>query len=333
MHRSRPFVLVILAAGAACSKHDPSEGNDMLSQDRTLAAQLNDRASRQPALPVACGTITVAAAPSAANQQQADELTRQAGVAEMHGNIDSARSLLNHASALDGTNKSAAYHLGRTSEALGDRTTALTSYCRYLALAPTAAESVEARQRVNDLSRSMPRATAGVSDSVAARGGVAVSTSRQPVRQHSSVGSRVVASAAAPGSSSARSSRSVMGSPGVISSGSAQPQTAPPQTTQTPAPGTSTDVGSTGGSVTASGDVVETRSQAPATDPSPTPPRAQRRGSIGVQSAIIGAAAGAILGAATGRSVKSTVIGAAAGGVFGTVVGTTTRPPRRSIRS
>ena len=173
MHRSRPFVLVILAAGAACSKHDPSEGNDMLSQDRTLAAQLNDRASRQPALPVACGTITVAAAPSAANQQQADELTRQAGVAEMHGNIDSARSLLNHASALDGTNKSAAYHLGRTSEALGDRTTALTSYCRYLALAPTAAESVEARQRVNDLSRSMPRATAGVSDSVAARGGVA----------------------------------------------------------------------------------------------------------------------------------------------------------------
>ena len=40
MHRSRPFVLVILAAAAACSKHDPAEGNDILSQDRTLAAHL-----------------------------------------------------------------------------------------------------------------------------------------------------------------------------------------------------------------------------------------------------------------------------------------------------
>src|SRR5439155_26931278 len=38
MHRSRPFVLVILAAAAACSKHDSSQGNDILSQDRTPVA-------------------------------------------------------------------------------------------------------------------------------------------------------------------------------------------------------------------------------------------------------------------------------------------------------
>jgi hypothetical protein len=54
---------------------------------------------------------------------------------------------------------------------------------------------------------------------------------------------------------------------------------------------------------------------------------------MGAQSTIIGVAAGAILGAATGRSVKSTVIGAAAGGVLGTVVGSTTRPSPRGTRS
>src|SRR6476661_8212179 len=94
MHRSRPFVLVILAAAAACSSHDPAEGNDILSQDRALAAHLgNDKNSPGLALPGACGTITAAAAPTATNQQQAEELTQQAGVAEMHGNLQDARSL------------------------------------------------------------------------------------------------------------------------------------------------------------------------------------------------------------------------------------------------
>jgi hypothetical protein len=336
MHRSRPFVLVILAAAAACSKHDSSEGNDILSQDRTLAAHLqNDKDARHPQLPVTCSAIATAAAPSAASQQQAEELTRQAGVAEMHGNIQDARSLLRRASTLDGTNKSAAYHLGRTSEALGDRPTAMSSYCRYLALAPTAAESVEARQRLTDLSRSMPRVTGSVSDSIAARGHATVATvlqptrqpAHQPVRELSPVRSRVTASAPVQRTSSVRSSTRVAEPPRVVPSGSTRPQPVERQ-----APDTSTEGGDTRDS-TSAGDVVATRPQAPATDPSSAPSLPQRRPSIGVQNTIIGAAAGAIFGAATGRSVKSAVIGAAAGGVLGTVVGTATRPARRSIRS
>jgi outer membrane lipoprotein SlyB len=38
------------------------------------------------------------------------------------------------------------------------------------------------------------------------------------------------------------------------------------------------------------------------------------------QGAGIGAVAGAMIGVATGRSVKSAVIGAAAGGMLGTIV-------------
>lgn len=311
MHRSRPLVLVILAAAAACSRHDPSEGNDILSQDRTLVAHLEtNRDARRPTVPDACGVITLAAAPSAANQQEADELTQQAGVAEMRGNIQEARSLLQRASGLDATNKSAAYHLGRTSEALGDHTSAMTAYCRYLALAPTAAESTEARQRVANLSRP---------------------TSQRPTTPRSASGGptpppRVVASAPLRKPRSSSSLKRVTESPSVVPSGSVMPQTASePRTTTTEADAT--------GAATSGGDVVATSRPAPPADKPPPAPSTQRRSSIGVQSAIIGVATGAIIGAATGRSVKSTVIGAAAGGVLGTVVGTTTRPARRSIRS
>jgi hypothetical protein len=317
MHRSRPLVLVILAAAAACSRHDPSEGNDILSQDRTLVAHLEtNRDARRPTVPDACGVITLAAAPSAANQQEADELTQQAGVAEMRGNIQEARSLLQRASGLDARNKSAAYHLGRTSEALGDRTSAMTAYCRYLALAPTAAESTEARQRVANLSRpTTPRPTTPRS----ASGG--------PTNAGPTPASRIVASAPVRKSRSSRSPKRVAESPSVVPSGSVQPQTPSEPGT------TSTEVVGTTGPATSGGDVVATsRPVPPADEPSPAP-GTQRRSSIGVQSAIIGVATGAIIGAATGRSVKSTVIGAAAGGVLGTVVGTTTRPARRSIRS
>jgi hypothetical protein len=281
MHRSRPFVLVIVVAAAACSKHDPAEGSDILSQDRTLVAGLGtSKDARRPSVPDACGAVTVAAAPSPADQQRAEELTQQAGVAELHGDIEDARLLLRRAATLDGTNKSAAYHLGRTSEALGDRDAAMTAYCHYLALAPTTAESVEARQRVARLSR-------------------APSPVRTPVV------------------TTARSRRAVPSRPRA-------------RVTEPPTVTTNGDVVATQASVPAT-----TPDPAPVTDPlpAPAPPRTPRRGSIGAQGTIIGAAAGAILGAATGRSVKSTVIGAAAGGVLGTVVGAATRPAGRGAGS
>ena len=167
MHRSRLSVLVIFAAAAACSKHDASEENAILSEDRTLVARLDvDQETHKPALPAACGTVTIPAQPAVDNQRQAEELTRQASDAEMHGDVKEARSLLRRASELDATNKTAAYHLGRTSETLGDSTAAMTAYCRYLALTPTTAEAVEAHQRVTKLSQSKVRvATGSVIDS------------------------------------------------------------------------------------------------------------------------------------------------------------------------
>src|SRR5690348_12847250 len=133
VHRSRLSVLVIVAAAAACSRHDASDESAILSEDRTLVARLDlDQESHKPALPAACGTIALPAQPAVANQHQADELTRQASDDEMHGDLKEARSLFRRASELDATNKSAIYHLGRTSEALGDSGAAVTAYCRYL---------------------------------------------------------------------------------------------------------------------------------------------------------------------------------------------------------
>jgi hypothetical protein len=311
MHRSRPYVLVIVAAAAACSKRDPAaEGRDLLANDRTLVARLEtSKDARHPSVPDACGVVRIAAAPPAGEQQRAEALTQQAGVAEMHGDIQDARLLLQRATTLDGTNKSAAYHLGRTSEALGDRSTAMTAYCRYLALAPTAAESVEARQRVAGLSRSMPRATGSRRDTTTAHSTVAHGT---PARS-------TAVAAATPRPMRTRAAAR----PRVVASAPIQrPAPSAPERNTEPAP------------VTTNGDVVAaTPAPVPTPDPSPAPSRTQRRGSIGAQSTIIGVATGAILGAATGRSVKSTMIGAAAGGVLGTVVGAATRPTGRGARS
>ena len=199
MHRSRLSVLVIFAAVAACSTRDDSKGTDGLSQDPTLVARLEaGKQTRPQPLPDACGTVAVGAPPSSANQAQADELTRRAYDAEMQGNVQEARTLLRRASDLDATNKSAAYHLGLTSETLGDRTAAVTAYCRYLALAPTSAESAEARQRVAKLSQATTRVAAGsVSESAStSRRRASAATSRRVVRERRAAEPRVVVSAA-----------------------------------------------------------------------------------------------------------------------------------------
>ena len=140
------------------------QGDDRrrLSKDPTLVAKLEaGQQTRPQPLPDACGTVAIVAQPSDANRTQADELTRRAYDAEMQGNVQEARTLLRRASDLDATNRSAAYHLGLTSETLGDRAAAVAAYCRYLSLAPTSAESAEARQRVAKLSQATTRVAAG----------------------------------------------------------------------------------------------------------------------------------------------------------------------------
>jgi hypothetical protein len=321
MHRSRLSVLVILAAGAAaCSTHDDTDGTAILSQDRTLVARLAvDQESHPAPLPNACGTIAIPAQPAVSNKLQAEELTRQAQGAEMHGDVAEARSLLRRASELDATNKSAAYHLGRTSEALGDSAAAMTAYCRYLALTPTTAESVEARERVAKLSRSQARtqtASAGASAAVrpqqvatvpataTTRVAVTKMANATPTRAATPAPRRVAR--AAPITEPRRVATATV---------SQSARTTPPERE------TRSESSAGGDLVTASSD-AGTASSAPAAEqPAATPQRTVRRGPTMAQRAGIGAGVGAILGAATGRSMKSAVIGAAAGGILGSVVG------------
>jgi len=331
VHRSRLPVLVIFAAAAACSKRDASEGNAILSEDRTLVARLDvDQESHKTTLPTACGTIPIPAQPAVANQHQADELTRQARDAEMHGDVGEARSLLRRAVELDGTNKSAAYHLGRTSEALGDSSSAMTAYCRYLALTPTTAEAVEAHQRVTQLSQAKVRVAAGsVTDSGATRRQPALVAKAAPAPRPTrapTVARRAVASTTVPRSAPATSRQSSARSTSTTVSAE-QVSPAP----QAPVTATTEPARTTNDSSAAGGDVVMTSREPPVEQPAPAP-RASSRYPTRAQGAGIGAVAGAILGGATGRSMKSAVIGAAAGGLLGTMVGRTpSRPVGRGI--
>ena len=332
MHRSRLSVLVIFAAAAACSKHDGSEGNAILSEDRTLVARLDvDQETHKPALPAACGTVAIPAQPAVGNQRQAEELTRQASDAEMHGDVKQARSLLRRAAELDATNKTAAYHLGRTSETLGDSTAAMTAYCRYLALTPTTAEAVEAHQRVTRLSQSKVRVAAGSlidSTTTVQRTPAAPARSAPPVTHAQPTVARRVATStpAARQSATPGSSRERMARTSSIATGSV----AEVPTTREPAT-IATQASDTAASAEAGGDVVMAQSPASSVEQPAPAPRTSRRSPSRAQSAGIGAAAGAIIGGVTGRSVKSAVIGAAAGGILGTVVGGGMRPVARSI--
>jgi hypothetical protein len=327
VHRSRLSVLVILAALAACSKNDAAEGTDPLAQDRALVARLEvDQETRQQPLPPACGTVTLAAQPTLANQQQARELTRQARDAEMQGNVAEAKSLLLRASELDGTSKSTAYHLGRTSEALGDRTAAIAAYCRYLVLTPTTPEAVEAHQRLSKLSQSVTRVAAGsVVDTTTptprAQAAPAAPAPRTRTAQ-SKAAPRVVASSAPVRRTAPAATREREAGPANAGSSKAEASPAPAEPVVA-----SADVdGAAPTPVAPVGDVATTRAE-PADAPPSTAPRTARRAPTRAQSAGIGAAAGAIIGAATGRSVKSAVIGAAAGGILGSVVGPRMMPP------
>ena len=330
MHRSRLSLLVIFAGAGACSTRDDSKGTKILSQDSTLAAQLNvGEKQPQAPLPDACSTSTVAARPAAAaNKAEAEKLTKQAYNAEMLGNLKEATSLLRRASELDGTDKSAAYHLARSSEAIGDRAGAVTAYCRYLALAPTtaeSAESVEARERVAELSQnSKTHSAAGsVSDTTPARRRAAPPTARRLARKQPAVDRRVVtrASAEQPVRATSPERGTRTDSASAVAVGPTEVPRSNPVTS-------SPDVDGKADRGAVVDDAVATPRPVPVDRSS-----AARSGPSRAQGAGIGAVTGVIIGAATGRTVKSAVIGGAAGGILGAVViGRGTRPVIRGIR-
>jgi hypothetical protein len=318
VHRSRLHVLVVLAAAAACSAPKDPERTNSLARDTALVAHMadfkdSDKQTANP-FPDACGTFTIAS-PTAANKTRAQGLARRAYNAEILGKVSEASSLLREASQLDATDKSAAYHLGRVSEAMNDRSAAIAAYCRYLALAPTKSEQLEARQRVVELAQSQTPAQ------TQAQSQVAVAPPSAP-RTHSAVETapRVVAKHPVDVSTRARPTREIH-STSAIASGAVDlpPQTGPASAPATTNTTTTSSAGETTAKIDAAtnpGDGVDTSAPLPTVEQ----PRTDRRGPSRVQSAGIGAVAGAIIGRVAGRDMKSAAIGAVAGGILGAVV-------------
>lgn len=302
VNRSRPIVLVIFIALAACSTRDDSAAVAGLAQDSTLA-RLGERPAEAEPLPAACSTVSVAATSAVVNDSAAKDLARRAYDAELLGHVQEAQSLLRHATELDGTNQALVYHLGRTSEALGDREGAMTAYCRYLTLASTAPGAADARQRVVKLALSQGSATTNVASSMPPTA-LHASSVQRVARRRSPAPYRVATTATR--ASSARSSL---------------PRNDPRSTraitgAEDDSPGANESTHRT----SSDGDVIGVSSEQPTVTPPATTAPARRGGPTRVQGAGIGAVAGAIIGAAAGRNVKSTVIGAAAGGILGTMV-------------
>lgn len=304
MHRSRLALLVVVAPVAACSTRKSSDAAAPLSQDSSLAhLDLRQPAARRARLPDACSSVAVAAQPAAADRQQAAVLTRQAYSAELVGHVEQARTLLHRATELDGTDKTVAYHLGRTSEALGDHAEAVSAYCHYLALAPAAPDTADVRQRVSRLSLA-PQRVASTATAAPPRPTAVAMTSQSVARapQHRQATQRVASAVrVGPSTRVAYPEGDVQGAGGPVSSASQPPVYGGEHHT------------------TADGDVIAAGRPMPST--SARPSSSTRRGGLSrAEGAGLGAATGALIAGVTGHSMKSAVIGAAAGGLLGAVV-------------
>jgi len=87
-------------------------------------------------------------------RQQVDEANRLATLGEessLEGDHRAARDLFSQAAALNPRDASLAYRLGREYEGLRQRDDAIRQYCRYLSLAPTAADAPQIAARVAQL--------------------------------------------------------------------------------------------------------------------------------------------------------------------------------------
>ena len=304
MHRSRPVMIVILATGGlvACSSRKESTSAGTLAVDSALVARVRgfqdsdkqvdkqaDNHSQKTTFPEACGTFIIPTA-TAADKARARALAQRAYSAEILTEMKEANSLLRRASALDATDKSAAYHLGRVSEALGDRRSAIEAYCRYLALSPNASERAEVRQRVASLAATQAQAPAPSRRLAAA---ASAGATRGPKRS---------ADATTIGANRAVE---VPDHPRRVASAMTPPATGDPKV----------------GRIVVDSDEVEVEQPLPPVER----PRAESRGPSQIQSAGIGAIAGAIVGGIAGRNAKSTAIGAVAGGILGAVSSRETR--------
>jgi len=302
VHRSRLVMLLVIPAFAACSTQKAAEPSTALSQDSALVTRVGeyqhaDKQTEKQPFPDACGTFTIPTA-APADTLEARELAQRGYNAELLGNVREASALLRRSSELDAADKSAAYHLGRISEVLGERRPAIQAYCRYLALSPTATEQAEVRRRVESLAQAQAPISARV----------AVATSGVTHKATHLEQPRVVAKSSVHARTPMTQPKRETHSTTTVASGAVDlPARAAPGTTSPIAPRRAD-------SVVVESDDVEV--ELPAVER----PRADQRGPNRAQSAGIGAVAGAIIGGVAGRSGKSAAIGAVAGGILGAVV-------------
>jgi tetratricopeptide (TPR) repeat protein len=140
-------VLLLLAAAAAARAQELAPKRELLGDSAPACAP------------------THAAPPSAHPSSTAvDSLLTAGSRAAILGDQAAARALFVRATELDPGNAVAVYRLARTEEELGRGEAAVSGYCRYLALAPSAANAAEVRERIAVLTpaeQSLPAAEAG----------------------------------------------------------------------------------------------------------------------------------------------------------------------------
>ena len=100
-----------------------------------------------------CAPSATPRAGTAAQRRAARELAQRAQQSAILGDRTAARDQLRQASAVDPANPDLVYQLARAQEAIGANDAAVVEYCRYLALAPSAPESAEVRERIATLAR------------------------------------------------------------------------------------------------------------------------------------------------------------------------------------
>jgi tetratricopeptide (TPR) repeat protein len=100
-----------------------------------------------------CPSAETPRAPTSDQRKQARDLAERGQQAAILGDSVSARDQLRQAAQLDPTDPDLAYRLARANETSGAADDAAREYCRFLALAPSAPETAEAREKVALLAR------------------------------------------------------------------------------------------------------------------------------------------------------------------------------------
>jgi tetratricopeptide (TPR) repeat protein len=111
-----------------------------------------------------CPPSTPPRAPTNEQRRQARDLAERGQQAAILGDSISARDQLRQAARLDPTDPDLAYRLARANETSGATDDAAKEYCRFLALAPSAPETAEAREKVASLARPVANGQAAAAE-------------------------------------------------------------------------------------------------------------------------------------------------------------------------